>query len=224
LIIKELIHFFSISAQVGLLSCILFGLWRFKSLPTEIQRLGPFLVVTLIINITAIILGRQMISNLFLLHTYTLLEVFLWAYFYKYLFRKNIKGKHAFSLLIGIVSILIIANSILLEPVTGFNSNAKSLVQLLLILASIFYFFNAFGKIDLTQPLPRSLSIINFAVLFYYSGSLFIFMFSKMLNANNVAQTQQHGLWAINGLIYLIFLILIFTGIWIATFQETKSS
>ena len=222
--IKDLIHILSISAQVCLLSCILLWLWRFRSLPTEVRRLGPFLIATLIINITAIILGRHMISNLFLLHIYTLLEVFLWAYFYNYLFKDLVKNKNVLPLLLGIVSILIVTNSLLLEPMSGFNSNAKSLVQLLFMSASIFYFFNAFGKIDLTKPLPRSLSIINFAVLFYYSGSLFIFMFSKLLNTNKVAQTQQHGLWAINGLIYIIFLMLIFTGIWIATFQKKKSS
>lgn len=221
--IKDLIYLFSISAQVCLLFCILLLLWRFKSLPKEIQRLGPFLVITLIINILAIMLGRQQIPNLFLLHIYTLFEVFLWAYFYNYLLRKTPKKKNVLPLLVIVFSILIIANSIFLEPISGFNSNAKSLVQLLLILASIYYFFNAFGKIDLTQPLPRSLSIINFAVLFYYSGSLFIFMFSKLLNVNNVAQARQHELWAINGLIYLIFLIIIFAGIWTATFQKTKS-
>lgn len=222
--IKELIHNLSITAQICLLLSIMLWLWRFKSLPNEVKRLGPFLILTLIINVSAIYLSRNRIPNLFLLHIYTLLEFLAWAFFYWYLFRKKQSLQKNFPWFVIIVSILIIANTIVFESLNGFNSNSKSLVQLLLIGSAIFYFFNAFGKIDLNQPLPRSLTLINFAVVFYYSGSLFIFMFSRLLNNHQVIQTRQHVLWAINGMLYLIFVILILLSLWTVAFRKTKSS
>lgn len=222
--IMSLVHFFSSAAQVCLLLSILLWCWHYRSLPLEFKRLGFFMVTTLIINVTAIVLGRNKIQNLFLLHIYTPLEWLLWAYFYQLLFKPIRKIQKGLPWLVGVVLIFLLLNSILLEPISGFNSNAKSLVQVILIAAAITYFFNAFGKIDLTMPIPRALSIVNFAVIFYYSGSLFIFMFSRFLNDNQVAEQQQFGIWAINGIIYFLFTLLIFSSLWTVAFQKTKSS
>ncbi|MEL7221481.1 MAG: hypothetical protein AAGJ93_09195, partial [Bacteroidota bacterium] len=125
--------------------------------------------------------------------------------------------------IIGITSIFIILNSIYLEPFTGFNSNAKSLVQLLLISASIFYFFLIFGKIDLNKGHARSLLSLNFAVLLYYSGSLFIFMFSKLMSDTGILYLQQRIFWAVNGIVYVVFVILLLYSLWKAAFLKTNS-
>ena len=210
-------------ARVFLILNVLFLLWRFKSLPDQVKVIGPFILLTLIVEFYADYLSRNMISNLFLLHLYTFFEFLTWSLFYWLLFRRKLFFRKTFPWFVGIVAVLIIANTLYVEPMSGFNSNAKSFVQILLIGSAIFYFFDAFGKIDLTQALPRSLSLINFAILLYYSGSLFIFMFSKLLNNNQVAESQQYGIWAINALLYVIFLILIFFSLWTAAFRKTKS-
>ncbi len=221
---RELLDHLGIMAQICLLLCTVLWLWRFKSWPNEVKRLGPFILITLAVNAGAFYLSKKAIPNLFLLHIYTLLELLTWAFFYQYLFRNKPRAQQVFPWFIGLLSVLIVLNSLLLEPTTGFNSNAKSLVQLLLMAVALFYFFNAFGKIDLNQPLPRSLTLINFAVIFYYSGSLFIFMFSKLLKADKTTLVQQNSLWAINALIYVIFLIIILFSLWIVAFPKTKSS
>ena len=222
--VANLLDLFSTMAQVCLLLNLLLLVWQYKPVPKQIKRLGPFILIALITEIYATYLTRQAIPNLFLLHIYTLLEFLAWSFFYQHLFKEKVLIQKVLPWLVGIITVLIISNTVFLEPMSGFNSNAKSLVQILLISSAILYFFTAFGKVDLIQALPRSLMLINFAVILYYSGSLFIFMFSRFLNDNKVAQFHQHGLWTINALIYVIFLILILFAIWTAAFRKTKSS
>ncbi len=222
--IVELIHKCTLVAQVSLILSILIYVFRFKFLPTELKRLGPYMVITLFIQYYAAYLSRQGLPNLYLLHLYTLLEFLAWAFFYHYLFRNRPRLIKVYPWIVGIISVLIVANTIFLEPVSGFNSNAKSLVQLTLISSAIYYFFIAFGKIDLALPLPRSLTQINFGIIIYYSATLFIFMFSRFLNDNDVAPVRHNFFWAINGLFHVIFQMLLLLSLWTIAFRRTKSS
>ncbi len=220
--IREFIQNCTLATQVALtISCLLW-LWKFRSLPREIKRLGPFLFITLFVQFYSVYLSRQGLPNLYLLHIYTFLELLSLAYFYSYLLKDQPAAQKAIPLLTGTVSVLIIANTIFLEPITGFNSNAKSLVQISLIGAAIYYFFIAFGKVDLARPLPRALILVNFAVMLYYSSTLFIFMSSRFLNDNHLAPSLHNLFWAINALIYVIFVLLIFVSLWTVAFRKTR--
>ncbi len=221
--IIKLIHSCSQIAQICLLLSMLIWLWRFRVLPMEHRRLGPFIILTLIVQSYAVYLSRQGIPNLYLLHLYTLLELLAWSFFYGYLFRSQQAFQKIFPWIVLSATVLIIANTLFLEPLSGFNSNAKSMVQLLLIAAAIFYFFLAFGKIDLALALPRSLILLNFAVILYYSGSLFIFMFAKLLSDNNVAWHRHNLFWGINGLLHVFFQILLLLSLWTVAFRKMRS-
>ncbi len=198
-------------------------LFRYKRIPSPVKYFGFYLMLNLFTEVVSKWMFRLGIENLYLLHIYTLFEFITWSIFFRYVFIQHRSFQKMLPWLIGTISILIIGNTIFLEPLSGFNSNAKTLVQITLIAYVIFYFFNAFGKTDLTKPVERSLSLINFAVLLYYSGSLFIFMFSKLLTDMDVFVRQQHAFWAINALLNLIFQILIFFSLWTIAFRKTKS-
>ncbi|MEM1217878.1 MAG: hypothetical protein AAGH79_03165 [Bacteroidota bacterium] len=221
--VREFIQYCTFSAQVTLGIGFLLWLVRYRSLPGTLQRMGPFLILSILTQFVSVYLSRQKIPNLFLLHYYTVLEWVCWAFFYAYLLHPARFFRTYWPLLTAIVTALLIANSIWLEPLDGFNSNAKTLVQLLLLGASISYFFQSFGRIDLSRPVPFALILINFAVLIYYSGSLFIFMFSKILNQYQVDFGQQRLFWAINGLLYVLFVLLILISIWKAAYRKTTS-
>jgi len=202
----------------------LISVFRYQQLPAKVKTITPYLLIALATDLSSRWLFAKHLNNLYLLHIYTLLEFVAWSYFYQRLFQGKKWSQTKMPWLVGAVSILVIANSIFLEPVTGFNSNAKTLVQVILIAYSIYYFFITFGKIDLRQPLPRSVSFINFAVLLYYSGSLFIFMFSKLMASQGIASSMQHGFWAINALLLVLLHALIFVSLWMVAFRKTTSS
>ena len=202
---------------------LLILLFCFKRIPAQVSAIVFYLLVGFATELYSYYLAKHNINNLFLLHIYTLLEFMTWSYFYYRLFQNKKWFQKVFPWFVAAISVLIIANTIFFEPLHGFNSNAKTTVQFILITYAIYYFFDVFGKIDLTKPLLRSLSFINFAVILYYSSSLFIFMFPKMLIGIGMTRQEINALWAINSLLAFIFQSLILISLWTVAFRKTKS-
>lgn len=211
---QELALFFGKVYLVILVVNVVLVLLFYRRLPLKIRSISFFLLGSLVTDLASRWLFYQGTNNLFLLHIYTLWELLAWSWFFYLVFGFTRREQRWYLGGIGLVGVLVLLNSLFLEPPTGFNSNAKTLVQVLLVSFAIRYFFLAFGKIDLTKPVARSVTFINFAVLLYYSGTLFIFMSSRLLKDYGVASAQQHGLWVINALLLVVFHFLIFFSIW----------
>lgn len=220
----EILLLFADTAQVVLGASVLMYVIRFRHLPVEFKVLGVFLVVDLLTELFAGWLHARHTNNLPLLHIYTLLEFVSLSLFYRAVFASRVRFQRYFWPFVGVVSGLVVANSIFLEPPTGFNSNAKTLVQITLMGYAVFYFFNAYGKTDFSKPRYLAQGLVNTAVLLYNAGSLFIFMFAKILQLNKVGLKAQQGFWMFNALLFLIFQLLVFIAIWKAAFRQTKSS
>ena len=120
--------------------------------------------------------------------------------------------------------LLIILNSLFVQDIYTFNSYAKTLVNVIILIYSGILFFQLLRNMDKKGEYPnrRLLEIINTAVLLYYSGSLFVFMFS------NYYLSHGDGLplvfWIFNVVLNLIFQILILIAIWKASLQMNYSS
>lgn len=222
--VKGILLLFSNTALVVLGASVLMYAIRFRHLPVEFKALGIFLIIDLVTELAATWTLYQRINNLPLLHIYTLLEFASLSLFYRAVFASRVGFQRYFWPFIGVVSALVVANSIFLEPPTGFNSNAKTLVQITLMGYAVFYFFNAYGKMDFSKPRYLAQGLVNTAVLLYNAGSLFIFMFAKILQQSNLSSSAQHGFWMFNALLFLIFQLLVFIAIWKAAFRQTKSS
>jgi hypothetical protein len=199
-------------------------LWKYRDIPAKIRSVVYFVGLCLATDLSSRYLFDQASNNLFLLHIYTLLEFLAWSYFFYQLFRNQDWVRTKLPWLVGIGVILIVANTVFLEPVTGFNSNAKTFVQAILIFYAVYYLFTSFGQTDLRQPLPLATTLINFAILLYYSGSLFIFMFSKLLGEQGTADDLQYGFWAVNAVLSLLLQVFIFISLWKVAFRKTNSS
>lgn len=210
-------------AVTTLVLSIVIYLLQFRKIPNGIKLIGFFLGLNLVTEIISKVLFHFRINNLYLLHIYTLFEFLALSLFYRYLFNKKGKMQSSYWPFVLVVSILIILNSIFLEPFTGFNSNAKTLVQIIIIGYAIYYFFINFGITDFSKPENQSELWINFAAMLYYSGSLFIVMFMKMLIENDSDTKAHNGFWLFNALLYVIFQLLILVSIWKVAFSKTKS-
>lgn len=178
-----------------------------------------YLVLSISIQIIARWLANYEIPNLPLLHFYTLLEFIVVSKFYKKVFVKEEVLQKWINYIIGIGSALIIANSLFLQPLDAFNSNAKAFSQIMIIAYAIVYYFLILK--DRMQASPV-LNILNAAILLYYAGSFFVFMFSDLL-LKNLDKDSQLLFWIFNALLYLVFqLMVIFAG-WKAYLTTKKS-
>lgn len=205
----------AIQISLGTLSSsilILFLSW--KRIPLSLKYLAGFLVWNFLTEVTAFLLLENDIGNLPLLHLYTLGEFLLFS-----LFSRQINLKSTFftkNVFILISSILIVLNSIFLQDIAGFNSNAKTFVQIIIITNAILFFYQNSSELRATNS---SIKLINSAILIYYSGSLFIFMFSNYFLSRGIRIHQ--GFWIFNALLNLIFQILVLIAIWRVTHKES---
>lgn len=216
----ELHHISTAPVVCLLLSCCL-GLRYWKRLPRPLQTLVIYLIFNFLIEIGARLAGFIYKQNLPLLHLYTVGECLLFSWFYRQILDNNSIFKRYFNWILGAVMVLVILNTLLLQGIFEFNSYAKTLVQVLIILYALDYAFR-FSEQEGPDPvLSKSLRLINAATLIYYCGSLFIFMSGQF--------EVQMGeairiLWKINTVLNLVFQIMIFIALWKVIFSRPKLS
>lgn len=221
---EDIWHGLSLAARYCALANLLLLTLKFRRLPLLFRLLAIVLANELLTEYVALWLFERKINNMPLLHLYTLASFWLFSLFYRELFRSKRAFRRYFWHYMAALTLVLVANSLWLEPIHGFNSHAKTLVQVLFIAYVVYYLFDAFGKTDFLQPADLAISLVNIAVLIYNAGSLFIFMFAKILNNGLLSPKAQSGLWMMNSLLYLIFQLLLLLAVWIQVFKATKSS
>lgn len=190
--------------------------------PSRLSPFGFLLLFSFVIEIASRILWFLKSNNLPVLHIYTLGEFILISWFYqKTLPHIKIYQSNNFKLIIFAISALIILNTFFLQPIHLFNSYSKTLVQIIIIIYSMLFFFNYKEEEGIDDSMHYFYKSFNSGVLIYYCGSLFIFMSSHLFLGN---KSNLTGLWAINALLYLIFQIIIITSLWKLAYKLPKLS
>ena len=198
------------------INVLLFAL-KYHELSAPFQRLFYFLILNLVIEISARLFPYAGLNNLPLLHFYTLGEFILLSFFYKSLIVKPAFFQRYFWQIVAIGSVLIICNSLFVQSIYGFNTIAKSGVQICLIGYAVIFFYNLME--DSQYSKVKGIRLINSAVIIYYSGSLFIFMFSPISFGN---EDLYVIFWVFNSLLYIGFHLLIFAGLWTTSYKVTR--
>lgn len=220
-----MLNFWNILSDLNIVLLVviaIFCIWKFSTFPELFKRISYLIWFNLAIEIGARILAEITGNNLPLLHIYTLGEFLLLSYFYQGLLQDPKWLVQNFRKITLVIASLIILNSVFLQPLLQFNTYAKTFVQIIFITYSILYFFNLSDSNHLFDKEQKHLRLINSAILVYYSGSLFIFMFSNYFLHNNL--DLPSGLWAFNAILNLVFLALVFFSICQITYEKTKSS
>lgn len=205
--------------------CLVFSclLWTMKSmsLPQTARILGYFLFFNLTVEVISKILWRQRMNNLPMLHVYTLGEFLLLSFFYWHLIgSKLFQGRH-FASIVFFISCGIVLNTVFFQNIYEFNSYAKTLVQIAIISYSVLYFFNYKEGPETGTREYAFIRLINSAMLIYYCGSLFIFLFSNAFLNDSPAYT---GLWVVNAFLNLVFQVMVLIGLWKVTLSRQKLS
>ena len=200
-----------------LISFVLILLY-WNRLNTALKFFGAFIGLSFLVQTSAFTIPYLIkgYNNFWLLHLLTLGEFIFLSLFYYHLFKENDRFQKFIRIFLPIVSLLIISNSIFLEPITGYNSNAKALTQLFIISYAIYYFYIVSTKEILTDNYNKALHIINSGILLYYAGSLFIFMFGKI--AMDIVEWKLFLIF--NATLYFIFLIIVLIGLWKVIFKQ----
>ncbi len=217
---NELLHPSSVPVFCLLISCCL-GLRYWNRLTRPLQIIVIYLVFNFCIEIGARVAGMVYAQNLPLLHLYTFGECLLFSLFYRQILEESSVFKRFFGWILGAVLTLVVLNTLFLQGIFEFNSYAKTLVQVLIIVYALDYAFRFSAQEDTDITTSKILRLINAAVLIYYCGSLFIFMSGQFEIQMGEA---IRILWKINSLLNLIFQIMILIALWKASFNPQQLS
>ena len=176
---------------------------------SDVQRwLSIVIIVYAIAEFLFFFTGKHLHqNNLYLTHIVPVVEFALLIWFFRVILSEKI-----IKTLIVLFTILSIFNVLFLESLTEFNTIARAVEALILIIVSLMYFYRLLRDLN-EQYLERSpLFWIATSILIYFSGSFFIFIYG-----NYIMPSAKLSLtfWAIHALFSILKYILFTIALWI---------
>lgn len=182
-----------------------------KKFPPLFQWAGLYTAFRGLFEITGSIMADYDIPNLQLLHLYNIMEFIILGFFFQSIFRTYEWKKLPTPLIIGGV-ILLVADSLFIEPISTYNRYAKTFVLSLLITASLISFYLMIMK-DKKILEYRALQLIVSAILLNSAGALFLYLFSHQIFSFGNSFAKE--IWSINAVINFLSQLLFIISFWI---------
>lgn len=206
---QEFFHYTSLTKWVMVALSVL-AAQRWKVLSTPLRIIAVWIFFSLFIELGASYARQVYRNNLAWYHAYTLGELLLLSAFYRLILDKNSIIKRYLVPLTAVFTFLVIFNSLFIQYIDTINSYSKTLVQLVLIWYAIDFAFTFWDDHD-KPAYYNELRLINSGALFYYCGSLFIFLFSRLVPLN---EDGYYWMWDLNMVLLIIFLAMVFLALY----------
>jgi len=134
-----------------------------------------YLVAAGLINATAVVLARNGIRNLPLLHLYTVIETVFFLSYFRIIF-DNAKIKLFLNYVMIIFTIFCIINLTFIQSIFTYNTHTRPLEALIITTTCLLYFYRSgFSEDWLGSPV----NWINMGILVYFPAASIIFILSN---------------------------------------------
>jgi hypothetical protein len=105
-----------------------------------------------------------------------------------------------------------VINFLFLQTPEVLNSRTSNFGALFIIGVALWYLYRLFQKMPINNILDMPMLWVAFAVLFYFAGTLFLFLFSNYLIAN---QPENHQLgWVLHNILNIIKNLFFAVALW----------
>lgn len=196
------------SCSVGI--PFIFGIINKEKLTNSNISLLFMFVASVITEIVSVILHKNNIQNLFVFRIYTVVQFLLLSIFYvqsisSEKFKFFIKPAFTIFLIVELIDCL----------KSGFYSMDDaplSVASIFLMIYSLFTFYYILQNTIYLNILNESVFWVNSAVLMYFSGCLFLFIFNSYVL--NKSHKLHYELWGINSILNITFNVLMAIGFW----------
>ena len=204
---KSIIHYSSFVPFLPLAIAV----WNLKMLGKTLRPILWYLVAIVVIEIGATVMVKYHQNNLRLLHLLTILEFALIAWFYYEVLEGLLKRKIILAI-VGLFSTAAIINSVFFQALTTFNTNARSLEGVLVIIFALLCFYKILSEMKIKRLDQEPVFWINTGFLLYYSGGVLLFAFSNYLLKFNKPINMY--VWALHALFSTLLYVFIAVGLW----------
>jgi len=190
------------------------GIFFYAKLTGGIRYILFYTCTAALCNVLAYYLMARYSNNMPMFHVYAVIEFTLCALF----FRKALEGTRLARYLPAVIfsfAVLSILNSIYIQDIFSFNSYSRSLEAVIIIIFCLFYMYRMLGSKKRSKE-ENAFLMISVGLFLYFSGSLFLFMFSRYLLVNQAAIELGWGTHA-----FLVFAMNVFFAI--AFYQSRRT-
>lgn len=186
------------------------ALFRRRKLDAPDRTLWLLMSISAITEIIIEILRSYDINNMYVTHVYTILEFVLISLF----FARAIKpSKLIYAILaVALVFLYISGYELFHDPEDTSDEISTTTEAIVFIIYSLSTFYYMLQHPGQSSVFSIPLFWFNTGILLYFSGNLFIFLFSNYLQAHS--QQVYSELWGIHSVLNIVFYILISIGFW----------
>ena len=162
---------------------------RYKKLSAPLKLLFYFLLTTVVLFSFSNYLADRMINNLFIYHLNTILNFTVFTFFLNEsfaLFKKMI-----YPFVFTIVLAACILNTLFIEPIKDFDSNAVIFTNLLLVGLSIWALISCLINQNLLENLKYYNLLITFGIFVFAASSIIVYSYFKYNNRFGIRTSNQ---------------------------------
>lgn len=210
----------NINLQFGIyISILLFAflasIRHFRKLTRGLKFIAVLLGYTIVTECIAAYMAYKYHQNLIVYHVYVPVSLGFIAFYYHYSFAEL--KKKGIGYIITVAGIIVaLVNSLYLQPVPDFDSNATLFAGLCIIVLSLYCFYRIYAD-DSNMHFSRSAQFwLALLFLFYYCTTFLLFGFMQYFGAEKafgILDGLYMTLWAINLIFYfgtgLVFLLVV---------------
>jgi hypothetical protein len=175
----------------------------------ESRTIIALLVVSLLVETLSYFILTA--NNIILMHIYTFIEFSLLSVFFKLFFGSKFSFKMLF-LLICLFLLIAGFDAFFLNDFYTINNFSTSIEAISMIIFSVVAFYFTLKNLLFDNILATPFFWINTAILIYFSGNLFLFLFSNYLQKHQILNYKM--LFINHSFLNIVFYILISIGFW----------
>ena len=169
--------FLTYIVPLSILIPILIGLFNYKNLQISGKFVFYYLVASGLINLAAIVLVAFRMTNLPLLHLYTIVEAVLLLSYFRTIFTNHLIRKFLLYIII-IFPLLCIINFTFIQSIFTFNTYTRPLEAILITFFCLLYLY----KSGFTENwINKQTSWFNMGILLYFPVVCIIFILSNYM-------------------------------------------
>lgn len=190
---------------------IVIGLYRGVFKRDNLRYVLILLLVSIIVELTNIIFLFQNILTLWLFNIFTICEfVLLWMFYTRFTRQGRSDRVNLFILFIFLLVAFI--DFVYVNGTEKINNITVSVESITLIIYSLISFYLIMNRMLFDKLVEEPFFWINIAVLFYFSGSLFLFLFGNyLISQGNKAYMEMYKIHTFVNAVWYFFISI---GFW----------
>lgn len=203
-----------IASHLPILITAVYAASHFRRFDDGFRIFCLFVFLSCAIQMTSLLLWFMKRNNMPLLHLYVPVGFALLSLFFKSLLNGYINVK-IIVLTMWLFIAFSVVNSLLMQDIFTFNSNALTVQSVIIIVLSIFTFIVHLREIvnDGSKPGIRNLNWIITGLFIYYTSTLCLFYFGDVIMRLFSVDSSAYA-WIFHSFFSILMYTLFFIGLW----------